>query len=55
MTKHNITHKQKEKFHDKIDFSKKLRRIERMVNENKDKEEILRLLETCKDDVREIL
>jgi len=45
----------REKFHDKLNFSKKLRKIERMVNRNKDKEEILRLLDTCKQDVEEIL
>lgn len=45
----------RQKFHDKISFSKKLRKIEEMVNKNKDKEEVLRLLDTCKSDVREIL
>lgn len=37
------------------DFSKKLKKIEEMVNKNKDEKEILRLLNKSKDDVREIL
>lgn len=46
--------KLKKKFDKKMDFSKKLRKIERMVNMDCNQEKIQRLLETCKEDVDKI-